>query len=163
MCDTKPLTKSKSMTNLPPHVNLSISVVISDGKILVDWNPRWGCFTLPMTKIREWHTDRGHVDTDSETALDAAIRTVAESLGRPLVAGEIPQGPEELELQPYSHRSYRDGRWKRYGQTVFVFRIDSPVLGHRLNWLTPEDLETHRPISPTATEVIRHLQANEVL
>ena len=146
-------------SNLPPSVHLAVSVLIADKKLLIDWNPRWGCFTLPMTKIRQWHNAGGHVDPESETPLSAAIRAAAEALRRPLSQSELPTTPEELELQPYSHRSYRDGKWKRYGRTVFVIRPADPIPAQDLAWVTPDEVETCRPISPTAIEVVRALRA----
>ena len=117
-----------------------------------------------MTKLRQWHTPNGQIDPESETARDASIRAAAEAIGRPMTPDELPSQPEALELQPYGHRSHRDGQWKRFGREVFVVRLASstnPCCGSHV-WLPPAEVEAHVPVSPTAAEIVSALVASEV-
>ncbi|WP_339743730.1 hypothetical protein [uncultured Rubinisphaera sp.] len=145
-----------------PEVNLSVAVILCEGRTLLTWNDNWGAFSLPMTKIRTWPGPSGSVDEDSESAQQAAIRAAAEGLGRPLQSSEIPDQPVELELQPYSHRSHRDGQWKRYSREVFVFELEVDLSSFSGNgvWLTPEEVSSMQPISQTAQEVLKVLKAH---
>ncbi len=148
--------------NLPPNIHLAVAVVVYDGKFLVTWNSSWGTFSLPITKIRQWHLGNGHLDPTSETALQAAVRAAAEGLERPLLQSEIPSDATELELQPYSHRSFRDGQWKRYGREVFVFEVKSAEPLQRCvpgSWISPSEITTLQPLSPTVDEVVSALTA----
>lgn len=143
-------------SNMPPQINLAVAVLVRDDEVLLVYNDKWGSFSFPMTKMREWYSGKGQLEDGSEKPLDAAIRAAGEALGRPMKPAELPQAPEHLQLEPYDHRSQRDGKWKRYGRTVFVFHLANeqsrpPVHGQA--WLKLEEISTHRPISPTAIEI----------
>lgn len=145
-----------------PEVHVAVALVVRDGRLLVIWNPSWSCFTLPMTKVRRRFRVDGSPDADSETARVAAIRAAAEAVGRPLEPSLLPAAAEKLELQPYNHRSGRDGQWKRYTREVFAFRVHdvtSPHGGAAHAWLTPDEARTLQPISPTVEEIVNHLDA----
>ncbi len=143
-----------------PEVNLSVAVILCEGRTLLTWNENWGAFSLPMTKIRSWPGPSGSVDENSESAQQAAIRAAAEGLGRPLKGSEIPEQSVELELQPYSHRSHRDGQWKRYSREVFVFQIEGDLssFSGKGVWLTSSEVSSMQPISQTAQEILSVLE-----
>lgn len=145
-----------------PLVHVAVALVIRDRRLLVVWNPNWSCFTLPMTKIREQFRADGSPDIDSETPRMAAIRAAAEAVGLPLDAAALPEAAEPLDLQPYSHRSGRDGQWKRYTREVFTFRVReaaAPHGGAAHAWLLPDEVGNCQPLSPTVEEIVNQLAA----
>jgi hypothetical protein len=122
-------------------------VLITDAKgekLLVDYNPHWDCFTFPMVKV-----------DDPPEAARAAVRAAAEVLGRPLPPTGLPV-PLEFDVPVYQ-TSGRDGVMKRYRYRPFALRVTAapqPLPGHIAIWLTPAELETHEPVSPTVRHVL---------
>ena len=63
-------------------VDVAVTVIHSRGKILVVYNPQWGMFTLPMTKVR-WSQSPAHTEVGHRRAwVTAALRNVMECLGK---------------------------------------------------------------------------------
>jgi hypothetical protein len=144
------------MASVPPvpEVDVAAVVIQHDGKILAVYNPKWGCFTLPMTKRRRWQDPGEPGRTGEEDWADAAARAAAEWLGTTihLVSEPLPKG---IQIQ----RSGRDGRLKHYRFHVFpVFLQMAPKLveGAVAEWLVPTDFldSTRRPISDTARTLL---------
>jgi hypothetical protein len=128
-----------------PLVDVAVVMVVSrDGsKLLADYNAQWGAFTLPMAK-----------SDDPSSPRAAAVRACVEVLGMPLPPSRC---PVRLEFDvPVYQESGRDGDVKRYRYIPFVLRADAephPLPGHAAVWLTPAELESHEPVSPS----VRHL------
>ncbi|OWK43752.1 hypothetical protein [Fimbriiglobus ruber] len=142
-----------------PYPVIEVAVVlITDPRgerLLADYNPDWGGFTLPMTKRR----NPGHADEpwaqEAESPLAAATRAAVEVLGRPLPPDRLPV-PLPFELPPWEV-SLRDGGWKRYTRWPFALVADGtphPLPGHVALWLTPAEFEKYEPISPTVSQIL---------
>lgn len=90
-----------------------------DSRLLVVWNPRYGCWTLPGGRVEE-----------GETPLAAAVRELEEETGARAttvtLAYEAPADPVALE----------PGR----GQYVYVYRVVSA-------YRTPREVEPGCPVS----------------
>ena len=45
------------MTDKPdfPEVDVAVALIVRRERILTTYNPRWGAFTLPMSKRRSWN------------------------------------------------------------------------------------------------------------
>jgi hypothetical protein len=140
-----------------PVVDVAVTLITRGGRVLAVYNPRWGAFTLPMTRRRDWHDPAVAASHHGEDWADAAARAAAEWLGRTC-------DPKPLLDDPGGYQqSDRDGAWKRYHfQTFQVALADDPALapGAVVEWLTPAELlsPTRRPISPTARHLIAQLQ-----
>jgi hypothetical protein len=138
-----------------PIVNVAVTLIVHDNKILMVWNAKWGAFSLPMTKRREWHDPRYPASHRGEDWLDAAARAGAECLGRTCAPDLVLDNIGEW------NQSDRDGAWKRYQFQVFKLSVSDPaalVPGTAVEWLTPTEILNRRPISPTARYVIGKLQ-----
>jgi hypothetical protein len=138
-----------------PLVDVAVSLVTSGPRVLVAWNPKWGEFSLPMTKRRVWRDPRVAASHHAEDWNDAAARAAAECLGRTCEPEFLLDVPGEYQ------QSDRDGAWKRYNFQVFQLTLaDQPDLvpGVVAEWLSPKEVLNCRPISPTARFVIGKLQ-----
>lgn len=124
-------------------------------KLLLDHNPNWGGFAPPMTKVGTLPGPTPKSAPGPESPLAAAVRAAAEVLGRPILPATL--RPLPGDVPPFA-RSGRDGAWKRYRFHLFVRAVDfppAPLPGHAAVWLTPAEVATHDPVTPTA----RHLLA----
>ena len=41
-----------------PHVYVAVALIKRESDILLAYNPRWGSYSLPMSKLREWEDPR---------------------------------------------------------------------------------------------------------
>lgn len=147
------------MSNATTYPLVDVAVVLildSTGeRLLVDHNPRWSGFSLPMTKLGAVPAAAPGSPTTPEPAEHAAVRAAVDVLGRPLP----PTGrPARLshDVPPW-HQSGRDGEWKRYRYHLFALKAAGtphPRPGHVAVWLTPAELESHEPVSPTVRHVL---------
>lgn len=138
-----------------PLLEVAASLIVHGPKVLVVWNPKWGEFSLPMTKRRVWHDPRVAASHHAEDWDDAAARAGAECLGKTCSPALVLEVPGEFQ------QSDRDGVWKRYHFQVFQISLaDQPTLlpGAVVEWLSPKDVLNCRPISPTARLLIGKLQ-----
>ena len=140
-----------------PVIQVAVTIVERAGFYLVEYNPKWESFSLPMARQRR-HLVTGVAVT--ETAEMAAVRAAAKALGRPLSAAQFPHRVHLLS--PYARlRSGRDGKTKDYRYGVFAMRVSDPVVSHSLGWHTlwmrPADLATPVPVSETVTLLLKHL------
>ena len=145
-----------------PSVEVSVVLLERAGMLLAEFNPRWEMFTLPMSRLRRRLAPGTPV---REAPLDAAVRAAAKALGHPLAPGQTPQ-PVALDLAVQALlRSGRDQQTKRYVYHVFGLRVGDAAPRHALGWHTlwmkQDAFLTHRPVSPTAVHVLRHL-ANDL-
>lgn len=136
-----------------PLVDVAV-VLIADPRgerMLADYNPGWGSFTLPMTKVGEL----------PPAAPGGAA--AAEVLGRPVAAAALVR--LDVDVPPYQ-QSGRDGAWKRYRYHLFATRLEidpHPLPGHAAVWLTPAEWATHEPVAPTARHVLAVASLADVL
>jgi hypothetical protein len=143
-----------------PQLEAAVVLIERAGKILAEYNPKWQCFSLPVSRLRR---RLGAGEPTRETPLDAAVRTAAQALGRPLSADCFPE-PVSLDGAETAYlRSNRDQQTKRYTYHLYALHSPDGPLRHALArhtiWMRPEDFLTHHPVSPTAVHIIRHLPA----
>jgi hypothetical protein len=136
------------------HVEVAVVVITRGEQILTVFNPRWGAYTLPMTKRRTQHDNRTAARPVTEEWEDTAIRARAEAL-----QGTTTGTPRFLFEIPEYQQSDRDGQWKRFHFRVFRFDFDgaATVLAHLPHeWLTREEIldARRRPISKTARDIV---------
>lgn len=153
------------MTDPLPAVDVVVTVIYRGDQILLVFNPLWGTFTLPMTKLRRWPYGTASNTARVEDATDAAMRNVGEYLGTS--STDEPQrwlGDEKLVEHVQGDR---DSISKRYIIQVFGFVAPSTDLAPGVcgQWLPINEIldERRRPISPTARFVMQHLQAQAIL
>lgn len=143
-----------------PPVQVAVAVIIHDGKILAEHNPRWASFTLPMTKLRQWNDPETSGPPRQEDPRVAAARAASEVLGRSLTADELPEEParEPVRFQ----QGDRTGEWRRYEFHVYKITLSGNVRlaeGVIAEWLTRLELldKGREPISKTARLLLREL------
>ena len=143
-----------------PESTLRIDVVVTaiycDDKVLVVHDGDWGGFTLPITKQRRWPPGFDGTEDRWETGSDAAMRNVGRCLG-----ASFPRPPGLLgDVKDVRQRS-PTGEINEYRFQVFGFRIDKPRIGEGVvgEWLTPDQIlnPKRRPISPTARTLVDKL------
>lgn len=115
----------------PKTVPVVVALVTdADGRVLMTWNPRWGGFTLPMTKPEDGRP--------AEAVERAAVRAAAEVVGRPVrrVNGTKPRTTRDLL------RSARDAEVKNYVYAVVPVELHPDFAGHagRGFWAAPDRL-----------------------
>ena len=148
-----------------PSVDVSVALITWRKRILTIFNPRWGAFTLPMTKRRAWVARYARQSRREETWEDAAIRAAAEALGRTFSAKAV-TGPV-LKLDGFT-QSDSSGEVKTYHFQVFHVPLDAEIellSGAVAEWLLPvefADLD-REPISLTARHLVGKLAADGVL
>jgi len=145
---------------VPESLVVRISVVLLQWgeRYLATFNAQWGAFTLPMTRLKRLDDPEVPGMATNESWVDAALRVMAEYLGRtttlkPELALEVPQ----------SQQSQRSGELKRYHFKVFRFVFaEEPKLapGVVAEWLTADEFmdERRQPISTTARDVFVELR-----
>ena len=72
-------------------VEVAVTVMARDAKLLAVYNHKWGAFSLPMTKRKKWQDPKIPVGVCEEEWIVAAARAAAEILGKPLSAKQLPQ------------------------------------------------------------------------
>ena len=148
-----------------PLVEVAVALITSGGRVMTIYNPRWGAFSLPMTKRRDWADPSLANGHRQDAWSEAGARAAAETLGTTFRSQSFAQPIYEIaEFQ----QSDSDGKWKRYHFQVFhVPFADKPesVHGVIVEWMPPayfEDQE-RRPISPTARHIIAELRLRRIL
>lgn len=127
-----------------PKVFVSVVVLMCRDRMLAVYNPTWGAFTLPMTKLRK-----------NETWLPAAIRAASECTGRRFHSVSLPKNtgvvsvadavwapPRGLIRTGEYRQSGRDQVEKMYLFHVFGLTVDKkPPLDPEIAgiWLTPSE------------------------
>ena len=154
----------------PPFPRVDVTAVaITRGKAyLTVYNENWGAFTLPMSKPRIRGDASANARPEAEDSSETATRVACEALGRPLPAGGIPRRLELDTLQPYS-RSGRDGVWKSYHHEVFRLElaedaeVPGTVGGRPTAWMTLDEMERLKPVSPTAIQIAAAIESAAIL
>jgi len=143
-------------------VEVAVTVIHCQGRLLAVLNPQWGAFTLPMTKHRPWEGSGGTRGLRTRIWEHAAVRNVAEWLGTTATHRVM----FLMDIAEF-RQSDRDGQVKPYHFQVFHYPLERPpqrVCGIA-EWLLPADFldPRRKPISPTADFLIRQMQANAKL
>ncbi|QDU18938.1 NUDIX domain-containing protein [Urbifossiella limnaea] len=147
-----------------PVVDVAV-VLIADPRgerLLADFNPDWGSFTLPMSKVAVLPPASPGAAPTAESPARAAARAAAEVFGRPVDAAALVK--LHAEVPPYQ-QSGRDGEWKRYRYHLFASRVGAeprPLPGHVAVWLTPAEFTDHEPVSETARHVLAVMSLADV-
>jgi ADP-ribose pyrophosphatase YjhB (NUDIX family) len=155
---------SKAASRLMKLIDLAAVMVRQGDEIMLVYNEKWGAFTLPMTKLREWKDPEAKEGSDRmEDWDDAAVRAAVEWLGHTTTAR-----PRLLLDMAEFRQSDRDAVWKRYHMQVFELTADADLeipAGRIVEWLTPDEITDtrRRPISPTTRHVIAELRSKALL
>ena len=133
----------------PEQPSIAVAMIVNArGELLIAWNSQWGCFTLPMTKIR--------YEPPAEKPPEAAVRAAAEVLGVPCRA----QANEEARFFRGLRKSSRDAEIKDY--QFHVVRVEyHPDFADRIEsalWCSGDKLRAgeYQPLSGSVDEVLRH-------
>lgn len=141
-----------------PSVAVTVIAIEHTDQILAVLNPRWGSFTLPMTKQKRWIDPEVPAGKRWEKLELAATRAATEALGRTFNAAALPV-PVLKELD--CRQSDAEGIWKLYALHIFGLKVPAGTGVAPCTiaeWLTPADFGTREPISPTSRYVIACLQ-----
>jgi len=151
-----------------PEVEIGVALITRGKTILAVFNPKWSAYSLPMTKRRRWN-DAGMAKGDrSEDWRDTALRAAYECLGRPTrISGPLSGNAEPIEIAGFSQGD-REGLWKHYRFHVYRVTLEKgeeAASGQQAIWLSVDQFldPTFGPISPTARNVIREVQARAKL
>jgi len=139
-------------------IEVAVTVISASEKILAVRNEKWGSFTLPMTKVQSKPLGFSGDVAQIERRSDAAMRNVGECLGRTLN-----HEPKLLMDVGNLRQSDRSGKVNHYHFQVYLVEVDSEQAapGLATDWLTTSQIidEKRRPISPTARELTKLLEA----
>jgi hypothetical protein len=133
----------------PSQPSIAVAFVVdSSGRMLLAWNQKWGCFTIPMTKV--------DLTVPAETPAQAAVRAAAEVLQVPCrpVAGKSAQFVRGLQ------KSVRDADIKDYQYNIvpveahpdFAAGVSGGV------WASIEKVRSgeYEPMSVSVEQILRH-------
>lgn len=147
-----------------PKVDVAVAMITCGKRILAIYNPKWGAFSIPMTKRRKWRDRAVRLGAKEEEWPLAASRAAAEVLGRTLA-------PEELPLPLHEILEYRqndaDGVWKLYN--LHVFKLPLPKIPASLGlgidgeWLVADQLQKNVPVSSTVRYLLKELEGSDKL
>ena len=150
-----------------PEVRLAAVAITRGPEFFTVFNPKWGAFTLPMTKRRVWTDPEVPAADHEEDPLHAASARRPRRWDGPSPPSSSPGPVELVELQPFQ-QSDRDGVWKLFRFDVFRMELPGGVTraGGRSApsaWLTLDHLRSHQPVSPTAVRIVEAIHASAVL
>jgi hypothetical protein len=144
-------------------VDVVVTVIYHGDRVLLVYNPRWGAFTLPMTKLRQWPFGEKPTPARIEKEDDAAMRNVGECLGRTYVEAPTRLHEDIIALE----QGDRESRSKRYQYRIFGFPVATAehAPGIAAEWLRVDEIldEERRPISKTAESLVGQLSAEAKL
>jgi len=101
-------------------VDVAVAIIEHEGKILLVYNEKWRCWTLPMTSRHVVPDPNDPGQTQKEDWQTAAQRAAAEALRK------VPAQPPTCLFEVAEHLpSKRDDQWKRYKYRVFEFTPDT--------------------------------------
>ena len=146
-----------------PNVEAVATVIAQGSKILAVFNPRWGGFTLPISKRKTFRDSVMDSPAKPEDWPKSAARVAAEVLGRSFGPGELPR--LLCEIKDYE-QSDADGVWKLYTIQVFGLKVAGDVRlapGVSVEWLGSEDFQTREPMTRTARFILARLKEQGLL
>lgn len=133
----------------PQQPSISVALVSdAGGHFLIAWNAKWGCFTLPMTKVDK--------QLPAETPIEAAVRAAAEVLQVPCraISGQEPQFFRGLQ------KSDRDAEIKDYQYHIVQVEPHPDFAGHASSALyaSADKLRSgeYQPVSGSVEEILTH-------
>jgi hypothetical protein len=142
----------------------AVATVLADGpRILAVFNPRWGGFTLPMSKRKQFRDSSISPAIRQEEWPTAAARVAAEILGRSFIPADFPQ--PLCEIKDFE-QSDADGVWKLYTIQVFGLAVTGHVRlapGVVAEWLRPEDFQQREPMTHTVRFVLGQMAEQGLL
>ena len=143
-----------------PTVEVAVTIISKrrSKRILAVFNPRWGSFTLPMTKRKYWEDPKAPAANRPEDIVISAVRAGAEVLGTTFDHALL---PKLLLREAHFHQSDSEGKWKRYDLHIFGLQVSAKTRFAPctfVEWLTPADFAAREPVSGTARFVIALLQ-----
>ena len=151
------------MSEWPTEIEVAVTVMQRDRKLLTVYNQNWGAFTLPMTKRRCWaHPEDPHM-IRPEDWRDTALRNFVECFG---MTGT--EDPEVLLDITDFRQSDRDQVVKQYHFRLFGTAAagDAPLVTGALGqWLNADEIldPNRRPMSSTARFLVNELrQRNKI-
>lgn len=141
-------------------VEVIATLLVRGPKFLAIFNPRWGAFTFPMSRRKQFLDPTVSQAATPEKLERAAARVAAEVLGRSFAPEEFPR--PLCKIKEFE-QSDADGVWKLY--RIHVFGLTLPagakaVPGVVTEWLTREDFQTREPVTHTARYLLQELAAN---
>jgi len=128
-----------------------------DIEFLLVYDDSWGGLTLPMTTRRTWREPELDV-VGREPWQDAAARAYLRALGRP-IAGDLPCC---LERYGVVQLSQSEGAYQSYDFRVYISQEPpgaEALAGTIHAWLTADQVEQVKPVSPTAIHLLGELNA----
>lgn len=146
-----------------PTVEAVATVLANGRKILAVFNPRWGGFTLPMSKRKQFRDSSISEAIRPEEWPAAAARVAAEILGRSFAPEDFPRAL--CEIKDFE-QSDADGVWKLYTIQVFGLAVADNVRlapGVVAEWLLPEDFKTREPMTRTVRFLLARMVEQSLL
>ena len=141
-----------------PVVEAVAVLLMQGGKILTVFNPRWGAFTLPMSKRKQFRDAVVSEAPRLEEWDRAAARVAAEVLGRSFAREDFPK--PLCEIKDFE-QSDADGVWKLYTIQVFALKLsagDKLAPGIIAEWMSSADLKVREPVTYTARFILNRLE-----
>ncbi len=146
-----------------PNVEAVATVLANGRKLLAVFNPRWGGFTLPMSKRKQFRDRSVCEAARAEEWPTAAARVAAEVLGRSFAPADFPRALTEIKD---FEQSDADGIWKLYSIRVFGLAVSDNVRlapGVVAEWLEPEEFQVREPMTRTVRFLLTRLEAQGCL
>ncbi len=144
------------MTPSPDTARVGVALIENESReLLWVWDDDWGCFALPMSRLRVGESALERPD-------EAAARAAARALGVPVVLGK------SVALTPQHFVSGRDQAWRTYRYHVYKVSahpdFTPTVTGPHL-WLAPHRSARaeYRPLSASGRWVVAALAAEGLL
>jgi hypothetical protein len=141
-------------------VEVVATLLVREPKFLAVFNPRWGAFTFPMSRRKQFLDPTVSLAATPEKLERAAARVAAEVLGRSFSPEEFPR--PLCKIKEFE-QSDADGVWKLYQVHVFGLTLAEgakSVPGLITEWLTREDFQTREPVTHTARYLLQELATN---
>lgn len=144
------------MTPSPDTALVGVALIENaDRELLWVWDDVYGCFALPMSRVRVGESALERPD-------EAAARAAARALGVPVVLGK------SVALTPQHFVSGRDQAWRTYRYHVFKAHAHAdftPSIAGPHLWLPPHRSarSEYRPFSASGRWVVAALTANGLL
>lgn len=147
----------KTVTGFP-SIEVAVAVIMNqEDQLLWTWNKHWGCFSIPMTKIRSGQGIH-------EAPWCAAVRAAAEALGVPVQTEPL---WAKLPMMRVSDREYAV---KHY--TYYLFRAkphpDFAAAVHlpQPSWWLPAHAAlsgAYEPLSHSALDILREVTERQLI
>ena len=140
------------------NVEVVATVIVQRGRLLALFNPRWGAFTFPMSRRKQFLDPTVSKAATPEKLERAAARVAAEVLGRSFAPGEFPR--LLCEIKDFE-QSDADGIWKLYHIQVFGLTLpsdDKPVPGLITEWFARDDFKKREPVTHTARFLLDRME-----